>query len=324
VALVILAAAALLLMNKRSRMAASLGATSRYSDPILLSAADLEQGSGGVGLAQQEVYDDEALDGLGAALPLNGSWPLSAAAGGAAALSAGDGSTIHRTPGSTTPTRSFPNGSATGASAAAAGVVAAGGAAVSTSVRDSAVLSGGGGSSGAHPSAPGSLTAAQAARGTSVTAGSSGSAVMRSAGGGSSMAAASLSVQPPRTSTEASAQLLQAMNSASITLAFQGRLLDSMMIAWDDLRVGRLLGTGGFGAVYKAAWQGIEVAVKTIMMDKLGSSAREQLSQEALIMCELRHPYIARIYGTWLTWPACRDSRVAELGFWGCSRSWHW
>jgi hypothetical protein len=48
------------------------------------------------------------------------------------------------------------------------------------------------------------------------------------------------------------------------------------------------------------AMQGNKVAVKMLNLEKAGPEVRSALQQEALIMSELRHPCIARVYGeTW-------------------------
>ncbi len=43
--------------------------------------------------------------------------------------------------------------------------------------------------------------------------------------------------------------------------------------------------------------QGNRVAVKVLSLDALGSRIKKNLYQEALIMCQLYHPCITRVYG---------------------------
>ena len=40
-------------------------------------------------------------------------------------------------------------------------------------------------------------------------------------------------------------------------------------ISWSKLQMGQLIGNGGYGDVYKATWQGIEVAVKQLHLKTL-------------------------------------------------------
>jgi tRNA A-37 threonylcarbamoyl transferase component Bud32 len=52
------------------------------------------------------------------------------------------------------------------------------------------------------------------------------------------------------------------------------------------------LGQGNFGSVYKATWQGSEVAVKIVQ-----SEVRKKVETEATILKKLNHPNIIRYYG---------------------------
>ena len=71
-----------------------------------------------------------------------------------------------------------------------------------------------------------------------------------------------------------------------------------------DLKLGRELGRGGFGTVYKGLWDvgNTEVAVKKLNpgLDALAGTIAD-FEREAAIMAKLRHPNIVQIYGI------CRD-----------------
>jgi len=42
------------------------------------------------------------------------------------------------------------------------------------------------------------------------------------------------------------------------------------VIKWEEIRVGRQLGSGGFGVVYAATWNHDDVAVKKVPMYNIG------------------------------------------------------
>ena len=61
-----------------------------------------------------------------------------------------------------------------------------------------------------------------------------------------------------------------------------------------------VLGTGGYGTVYKASHKSEEVAVKAMFEsanDRLPAYAAKLLRNEAMIMCSLNHPNVVRILG---------------------------
>jgi hypothetical protein len=88
------------------------------------------------------------------------------------------------------------------------------------------------------------------------------------------------------------------------------RRIDPSEIAWDDPR--KLLGSGGFGAVYrsrKGGWKGRTVAVKELHPSASraaslgGAGATEELrglKGEIVILSAMRHPHLIRLFGSCL------------------------
>lgn len=71
----------------------------------------------------------------------------------------------------------------------------------------------------------------------------------------------------------------------------------SFIIPYDQLKLGKELGRGGFGIVYQATWRHTEVAVKQLLMTDLSSDAVEEFKKESTIMAGLRSPHIVQFYG---------------------------
>ena len=70
-----------------------------------------------------------------------------------------------------------------------------------------------------------------------------------------------------------------------------------------QLQANDVLGTGGYGAVFKGVYNGNEVAIKTIFAETTGGvihlpkSVIDSIRKEALIMCSLNHPNVLRVFG---------------------------
>ncbi|KAK4491000.1 hypothetical protein RD792_001721 [Penstemon davidsonii] len=54
-------------------------------------------------------------------------------------------------------------------------------------------------------------------------------------------------------------------------------------ILWEDLQIGERIGIGSYGEVYRAEWNGTEVAVKKLMKQDISGDALEQFKCELLI-----------------------------------------
>ncbi|KAG9455706.1 hypothetical protein H6P81_000214 [Aristolochia fimbriata] len=68
-------------------------------------------------------------------------------------------------------------------------------------------------------------------------------------------------------------------------------------IPWDDLQIGERIGLGSFGEVYRADWNGTEVAVKKFLDQEFSGDALEQFRCEIKIMLRLRHPNVVLFMG---------------------------
>ncbi|KAG6409555.1 hypothetical protein SASPL_127595 [Salvia splendens] len=88
----------------------------------------------------------------------------------------------------------------------------------------------------------------------------------------------------------------------------QNMQLDSAMngvseMLWEDLQIGERIGIGSYGEVYRAEWNGTEVAVKRFMKQDISGDALAQFRFEVEIMLRLRHPNIVLFMGAVLRPP---------------------
>ncbi|XP_038991519.1 serine/threonine-protein kinase EDR1-like [Hibiscus syriacus] len=68
-------------------------------------------------------------------------------------------------------------------------------------------------------------------------------------------------------------------------------------IPWEDLQVGERIGIGSYGEVYRADWNGTEVAVKKFLDQDFSGDAVVQFKCEVEIMLRLRHPNVVLFMG---------------------------
>ncbi|XP_051119382.1 serine/threonine-protein kinase EDR1 [Andrographis paniculata] len=68
-------------------------------------------------------------------------------------------------------------------------------------------------------------------------------------------------------------------------------------ILWEDLQIGERIGIGSYGEVYRAEWNGTEVAVKKFMNQDISGDALAQFKCEVEIMLRLRHPNVVLFMG---------------------------
>ncbi|KAA8521282.1 hypothetical protein F0562_011972 [Nyssa sinensis] len=68
-------------------------------------------------------------------------------------------------------------------------------------------------------------------------------------------------------------------------------------IPWEGLQIAERIGIGSFGDVYRAEWNGTEVAVKKFMDQDISGDALVQFKCEVEIMLRLRHPNVVLFMG---------------------------
>jgi len=68
-------------------------------------------------------------------------------------------------------------------------------------------------------------------------------------------------------------------------------------IPFIEVRLGKQLGEGAFGTVYKAAWRGTPVAVKKLKPQKMQNVVLADFKKEVAILGKLRHPHVLLFLG---------------------------
>ncbi|KAK8949608.1 Serine/threonine-protein kinase EDR1 [Platanthera zijinensis] len=68
-------------------------------------------------------------------------------------------------------------------------------------------------------------------------------------------------------------------------------------IPWEDLVIGERIGLGSYGEVYRADWNGTEVAVKKFLDQDFYGDALDEFRSEVRIMRRLRHPNVVLFMG---------------------------
>src|SRR5262245_49927368 len=91
-------------------------------------------------------------------------------------------------------------------------------------------------------------------------------------------------------------EVVEAFDQPQAPQAAQG-LLDSYKIDYNDLNLGKELGQGGFGIVYKGTYQFSPVAIKKLQIGNLSLEAQEEFKKEAEMMAQLHHRNIIHFYG---------------------------
>lgn len=102
--------------------------------------------------------------------------------------------------------------------------------------------------------------------------------------------------------------------------------LASWELCFEDLKMGRTLGEGSWGRVYKAQYRETDVAVKVLLNDdkmitasnaesllSMTNSVMSRLNQEASIMANLHHPHVIHLLGL-TTFPAAMVQEYCERG----------
>ncbi|XP_074269128.1 serine/threonine-protein kinase CTR1-like isoform X2 [Silene latifolia] len=89
---------------------------------------------------------------------------------------------------------------------------------------------------------------------------------------------------------EASLASSRAVSDASLDM-------DDLIISWSDLVMRDRIGSGSFGTVHRAEWNGSEVAVKILMEHDFHPERCREFLREVAIMKRLRHPNIVLFMG---------------------------
>ena len=80
---------------------------------------------------------------------------------------------------------------------------------------------------------------------------------------------------------------------------------DMIVIPFEQIKMGRKLGEGGFGAVYLGEYQGTPVAIKELLgnMEEEANIQFQAFQQECFVMSCLHHPNLVKLYGICTTPP---------------------
>ncbi|GER45391.1 CTR1-like protein kinase [Striga asiatica] len=73
--------------------------------------------------------------------------------------------------------------------------------------------------------------------------------------------------------------------------------VDDLKIPWCDLALKEKIGSGSFGTVHRAEWNGCDVAVKILMEQDFHAEQFKEFLREVAIMKRLRHPNIVLLMG---------------------------
>jgi len=68
-------------------------------------------------------------------------------------------------------------------------------------------------------------------------------------------------------------------------------------VDFSDIRLGKQIGSGAFGKVYRAMWRGTEVAVKTLAYNQMSEDVLLDFRKEVAVLSSLRHPHVILFMG---------------------------
>lgn len=86
----------------------------------------------------------------------------------------------------------------------------------------------------------------------------------------------------------------------------------------EDVTIGKQIGAGHFGKVYLGTWQGVDVALKTVSVDKSSIYATRhtqhaEFEKEASMLQQLNHPNIVRFFGIYEAGQTCIQISTLQL-----------
>lgn len=74
-------------------------------------------------------------------------------------------------------------------------------------------------------------------------------------------------------------------------------------LVYKELMLGEQIGTGSFGLVYFAKWNGTVVAVKKLRAERVSDRRLNEFTDEIMLSCDLSHPNVIRIIGACVVMP---------------------
>jgi len=84
---------------------------------------------------------------------------------------------------------------------------------------------------------------------------------------------------------------------------FQSADIQRWVIPFNEIRLGKKIGSGSFGEVFKATWRGTTIAVKRFYRQKATEQTLLELRKESVLMSQLRHPNVLLFLGACIVPP---------------------
>jgi hypothetical protein len=94
------------------------------------------------------------------------------------------------------------------------------------------------------------------------------------------------------------------------------------IIDFSEIQMGKQIGLGSYGVVYRGKWKGVEVAVKRFIKQKLDERRMLEFRAEMAFLSELHHPNIVLFIGTRLLCAPPCNSLSLRASLLLCSCSW--
>jgi len=84
------------------------------------------------------------------------------------------------------------------------------------------------------------------------------------------------------------------------------------LINFSEVQMGRQLGMGSYGVVFKCKWKGIEVAVKRIIKQKMGERQMLDFRAEVAHLASIQHPNIVMCIGIIIINPLPNSAKMTK------------
>jgi tRNA A-37 threonylcarbamoyl transferase component Bud32 len=88
-----------------------------------------------------------------------------------------------------------------------------------------------------------------------------------------------------------------ASSSSTSLIQSDGQITISVAIPYSSLTIGKKLGSGGFGDVFKGEYQYSDVAIKCLKVKDLKEGDIDEFKRETTLMAKLNSPHTIRLYG---------------------------